>query len=146
MRLESEFGEEPLVLTSLVLFLQNLLDNLLGFLFLGWLDQGLWGDSGLERLNVQGVSGWHQVVVVDQLDESLDLGSLGNLLFAVSFGDLQWGGLDTNNDGVCESVGLGAVIVRLDNHDLLTSETTTGNDSCMLVVEFGRRNGFAMLS
>lgn len=129
MRLEVKFGEEPLVLTGLVLFFQSLLDNLLGFLFLRWLNQRVWGDSSLERLNVQGVSGWHQVVVVNQLDEWLDGDSLGNLLSAVSSGDLQWSLLNTNDNGVWESVGLGTVIVRLDDDDLLTSETTTGNDS-----------------
>lgn len=129
MRLEVEFGEEPLVLTGLVLFFQSLLDNLLGFLLLGWLNQGVWSDGSLEGLNIQGVSGWHQVVVVDQLDERLDSDSLGDLLGAVGLDDLQWASLDTNNNGMWESVGLGAFVVRLDNHDLLTSETTTGNDS-----------------
>lgn len=102
MRLEVEFGEEPLVLTGLVLLFQGLSDNLLGLLLLGWLLQGLWGDSVLERLDVQGVSCWHQVVVVDQFDERLDLGSLGELLGAVGLGDLQWASLNTNNDGVGE--------------------------------------------
>lgn len=129
MRLEVKFGKEPLVLTGLVLFFQDLLDNLLGLLLLGWLNQRLWGDSSLEWLSVQGVSGWHQVVVVDQLDERLDSDSLGNLLGAVGLGDLQWTVLNTNNNGMWEGVGLGTVIVRLDDHDLLTSETTTGNDS-----------------
>ncbi|SGZ51696.1 CIC11C00000003486 [Sungouiella intermedia] len=130
MRLEVEFGEEPLVLTGLMLFFQSLLDNLLGFFSLGWLVQGVWGDNVLERLNVQRVSGWHQVVVVDQLDEWLDLSSLGNLLLVVSSGDLQWASLDTDNDSVWEGVGLGTVIVWSDNDNLLTSESTTGNDSC----------------
>lgn len=129
MRLEVEFGEEPLVLTGLVLFFQSLLDNLLGFLLLGWLNQGIWSNSILERLNVQGVSGWHQVVVVNQLDERLDSDSLGDLLGAVGLDDLQWASLDTNNNGVWEGVSLGAIVVWLDNNDLLTSETTTGNDS-----------------
>lgn len=129
MRLEVEFGEEPLVLAGLVLFFQSLLDNLLSFFSLGWLRQGVWGDGVLERLDVQRVSGWHQVVVVDQLDEWLDLGSLGNLLGVVSSSDLQWTSLDTNDNSVWERVRLGTVIVWSDNDNLLTSETTTGNDS-----------------
>lgn len=129
MRLEVEFGEEPLVLTGLMLFLQGLLDNLLGLLSLRWLVQRVWGDSVLERLNVQRVSGWHQVVVVHQLDEWLDLGSLGNLLLVVGSGDLQWASLNADNDSVWERVGLGAVVVWSDNDNLLTSESTTGNDS-----------------
>lgn len=129
MRLEVEGGEEPLVLTGLVLFLQGLSDDLLGLLLLRWLLQSLRGDSVLERLNVKRVSGWHQVVVVDQLDEGLDSGSSGNVLLGVGCGDSQWSSLDTDNDGVRECVGLGAVVVWLDDHNLLTSETTTGNDS-----------------
>lgn len=132
MRLEVKFGEEPLVLTGLVLLFQSLLNNLLGFKFLRWLNQRVWGDSSLERLNVQGVSGWHQVVVVNQLDEWLDSNSLLDLLGAVSSGNLQWALLNTNDNGVWESVSLGTVIVRLDDNDLLTSETTTGNDSCIV--------------
>lgn len=129
MRLEVEFSEEPLVLAGVKLLLQSLLDNLLGFLSLGWLVQGVWGDGVLERLNIQRVSGWHHVVVVDQLDKWLDLGSLGDLLLVVSSGDLQWTSLNADNDSVWERVRLGAVIVWSDNDNLLTSESTTGNDS-----------------
>lgn len=143
MRLEVEFGEEPFVLTGLMLFFQSLLDNLLGFFSLGWLAQGVWGDGVLERLNVQRVSGWHQVVVVDQLDKWLDLGSLGDLLLVVGFGDLQWALLNADNDSVRERVRLGTVIVWSDNDNLLTSESTTGNDSCNVSImvdgEVGRR-------
>lgn len=142
MRLEVELGEEPLVLTGLVLFLQSLLHNLLGLLSLGRLVQGVGGDGVLERLNVQRVSGGHQVVVVHQLDEWLDLGSLSNLLGVVSLGHLQWASLDADNDGVWESVGLGAVVVGSDDDNLLTSETTTGNDSYTLVLCLGTCGSF----
>ena len=133
MKLEVEFGEKPLVLAGPVFFFQSLLDKRLGFLFLRGLNQGLVGDGALEGLNVQGVSGWHQVVVVDQLDEWLDGNSLGNLLRAVGLADPLWALLDADNDSVWEGVRLGAVVIWLDNHDLLTSETTTRNDSCVLV-------------
>lgn len=133
MRLEVELGEKPLVLASLMLFLQCLLDNLLGLFSLGWLAQGVGGDRVLEGLHVQRVSGGHQVVVVHQLDKWLDSGSLGNLLGVVGLGDLQWASLNADNEGVRESVRLGAVVVWSDHNDLLTSETTTGNDSWMLV-------------
>ena len=53
-RLESQLGEKPLVLTSLVSLLKGLSDGLLGL---------------LKGLNVQSVSGWNQVVVVDDLAE-----------------------------------------------------------------------------
>lgn len=112
-----------------MLFFQSLSDNLLSFFSLGWLVQGVWGDSVLERLDVQRVSCWHQVVVVNQLDEWLDSGSLSNPLGVVSLGDLQWASFNANDNGVWERVRLGSVIMRSDNDNLLTSETTTGDDS-----------------
>ena len=53
-RLESQLGENPLVLTGFVSPLKGLSDDLLGL---------------LEGLNVQSVFGWKQVAVVDDLDE-----------------------------------------------------------------------------
>lgn len=69
------------------------------------------------------------MVVVDDLDERLDLGSLGNLLSVVCLGDSLWTSLDTNNKGVWERVALGAVVLWSDNDNLLTSETATGDNS-----------------
>ena len=51
---ESQLGEKPLVLTGLVSLLKGLSDDLLGL---------------FEGLNVQSVSGWKQMVVVDDLAE-----------------------------------------------------------------------------
>lgn len=127
--LEVQLGEEPLVLTSLVSFFKGLLDNLLGFFTLRWFFESFGGDHRLEGLNVQSVSGWQQVVVVDNLDERLDLGSLGDLFSTLSLGDLQWVSLNTSDQGVAEWVRLGTLIVWLDDHNLLTSVTTADNDS-----------------
>lgn len=69
------------------------------------------------------------MVVVNNLNERLDLSSLGNLLGAVSFGDLQRVSLNTSNEGVTEGVRLGTIIVGLDDDNLLTSETSADNDS-----------------
>lgn len=88
LKLEVQLREKPLVLTGLVSLLKSLLDDLLGLLTLSWLLESLGGDNGLERLDIQSVSGWEQVVVVDGLDEWLDLGSLGNLLGTKLLGDL----------------------------------------------------------
>lgn len=125
--LEVEFGEEPLVLTGLVFLFQSLLDNLLGFFFLGGLFQGLGADSTLEGVNIQGVSCWHQVVVVDQLDKRLDSVS-GRLGFLLLVGQ-GWSPLDTNDNGVREGVAFGALVDWLDDNNLLTGVTTTGNNS-----------------
>jgi hypothetical protein len=51
------------------------------------------------------------VVVVDDLDERLDLGALGNLLLTHGTGDLQWVALDTSNNGVTVGSVLGTFVV-----------------------------------
>ena len=86
--LEVQLSEEPLVLTSLMSFFKGLLDNLLGFFSLRWFFESFSGYYALESFNIQGVSGWQQVVVVDDLDERLDLSSLSNLLGTLSLGNL----------------------------------------------------------
>lgn len=110
-------------------FFKGFLDNLLGFFTLRWFFESFSRDNRLEGFNVQGVSGWQQVVVVDNLDEWLNLGSLGNLLGTLSLGNLQWVSFNTGNQSVTEWVRLGTVIMWLDDNDLLTSVTTADNDS-----------------
>ena len=80
--------------------LEGLSDDLLGLLTLRWLLESLSRDNGLERLNVQSVSGWKQVVVVEDLDEWPNFGPLGNLLLVVLSSNLQWVSLDTGNQGM----------------------------------------------
>ena len=126
--LEVELGEEPLVLASLVLLLKSLLDGLFGLLTLRGLLEGLGADRSLDGIKLKGVTGGHHVVVVDNLDEGLDLGALGNLLSAVSLGDLQGVSLDTSNQGVAKGVGLGAIVVGLDDDNLLTGKSTASDD------------------
>lgn len=79
----------PPVGTSSVSFLQVLLDGLLGFLSLSGLLEGLGGDGSLQAFEFQSVSGREQVGVVDDLDERLDLGSLGDSLGTHRLVDLQ---------------------------------------------------------
>lgn len=66
-----------------------LLDDLLGVLTLGRLSKGLSSHGALEGLEVESVSGREKVSVVDNLDERLDLGSLGNSLSTHGLGDLE---------------------------------------------------------
>jgi len=54
--------------------------------------------------------GGHHVVVVDNLDERLDLGTLGNTLLAHVLGDLEGVTLDTSDDGVTVTALLGTLI------------------------------------
>jgi hypothetical protein len=66
-----------------------LLDGLLGFLSLSGLLEGLGGNGSLQAFEFQSVSGRKQVGVVDDLDERLDLGSLGDSLGTHRLVDLQ---------------------------------------------------------
>ena len=111
-------SEEPPVLAAGVSVLKRLLDGLLGVLTLGDLLEGLGGNGALEALELESVTGGHQVVVVDNLDERLDAAALLDGLLPHAAGDLQWVALNTSDDGVGEGLGLGTGVVRLDNDDL----------------------------
>jgi len=78
--LESERSEEPLVLSRDVSLLECRLDGLLGFFALRRLLESIGRDDTLERFEFESISCGHQVVVVDDLDERLDLVSLGHSL------------------------------------------------------------------
>jgi len=54
--------------------------------------------------------GGHQVVVVDNLDERLDLGALGDTLLAHVLGDLEGVTLDTGDNGMSITAFLGTII------------------------------------
>lgn len=109
--------------------LESQLDGLLGVLSERGLLEGLGADNVLEGSELEGVSSGHQVVVVDNLDEGLDLGSLGNLLGVHVGADLQRVSLNTGHEGVGEGVRLGSLIVGLDDHHLLTSVSASNNES-----------------
>lgn len=115
----TERGEEPSVLAAGVSLLENLLDSLLGVLALGNLLEGVVGDGALEALKLQGVAGGHQVVVVDDLDEGLDLVSLLLAGLGHAAGDLGGVALNAGNQGVAERVRLVAVVNGLDDDNLL---------------------------
>lgn len=115
-----------------MLLLECLLDGLLGLLTLGRLLEGLGADNGFQGLELEGVTGGHKMVEVDNLDERLNLGSLSNGLSAVSLGDLEGVSLNTGNQGVAEGVRLGAIIVGLDDDNLLTGVTSADNDGYMM--------------
>lgn len=111
-------GEEPSVLAASVTLLENLLDRLLGVLALADLLEGVAGDGTLETLELERVTGGHQVVVVDDLDEGLDLGALLLAGLGHAAGDLGGVALDAGDDGVAEGVRLVAVVDGLDDDDL----------------------------
>lgn len=72
-RLKSERGEEPSVLSAKVSLLQSLLHILLGIFPLGNLLECVVRDDALQSFQFEGVSGGHDVVVVNHLDKWLDL-------------------------------------------------------------------------
>jgi len=117
-RSKSQWGEEPPVLSADVSLLERLLDGLLGVLSLRNLLECVVGDDTLEALELKSVTGWHDVVVVDDLDERLDLGALVLALLGHAAGHLLWVALDTGDEGVREWVGLGALVLWHDDHDL----------------------------
>ncbi len=114
----TEWGEEPAVLAGGVTLLKGLLDGLLGVLTLGNFLESLGGDGSLKTLELESVASWHQVVVVDDLDEWLDLGALGLAGLGHAAGDLGWVALDTRNDGVWVWVRLVALILWLHDDNL----------------------------
>lgn len=115
----TEWGEEPSVLAGGVTLLEGLLDGLLGVLTLGNLLESIGRDNALKSLQLESVTGWHQVVVVDDLDEWLDLGALGLAGLAHAAGNLGWVTLDTGDQGVRVWVGLVASILWLNNDNLI---------------------------
>lgn len=111
-------SEEPPVLAARVALLQGLLDGLLGILTLGHLLEGVGGQGTLETLELKSVTGGHQVVVVDDLDEGLDLGALLLAGLGHAAGDLGGVALDASDQGVAVRVRLVAGVDGLDDHDL----------------------------
>lgn len=114
----TERGEEPSVLAAGVSLLKHLLDSLLGVLALGNLLEGVVGDGTLEALELESVTSGHQVVVVDDLDEGLDLVSLILAGLGHAAGDLGGVSLNAGNQGVAERVRLVAVVNGLDDDNL----------------------------
>lgn len=115
-------SKEPPVLAAGVSVLESLLDGLVSLLTLGDFLEGLGGDDTLETIELQSVTGRHQVVVVDNLNERLDASAALNELGAHATGDLPGVALDTGDKGVGEGVRLGAIVIRLDNDGLFASK------------------------
>lgn len=115
-------SEEPPVLSARVAVLQDLLDRLLSLLALADLLEGVGGDDALQTLELESVAGGHQVVVVDNLDERLDLAPLVLPCLAHPPCDLAGVTLDAGDDRVAVRVALVAGVDRLDDDDLLQTK------------------------
>lgn len=124
----TERSEEPSVLAARVTLLQCLLHSLLGLLTLSDLGESLVGHNTLQTLQFERVTGGHQVVVVDDLDEWLHLAALCLAGLGHAAGDLLRVSLDAGDEGVREGVGLATVVLRLDDDNLLSCVASTGDD------------------
>ena len=80
----------------------------------------------------------HDVLVVDELEERLDLGALQDLLLRHRLGDRQRRLLETGDERVTELALLGAVVVRLDDDRLLACEATGDNDNHLAWLDAAR--------
>lgn len=80
--------------------------------------EGLAGQGALEALELECVTGGHQVVVVDGLDEGLDLGALLLAGLGHPAGDLGGVSLNASDQGVTVGVGLVAGVDRLNDDNL----------------------------
>ena len=93
--LEAQLLEEPLVLAGLVLFFKSLADRLLDFLLGSGILNGFDGD--VREFNIEGITSGHNVVVVNDLDERLNLRTTSDTLSTHGLGDLKGSLFDTDN-------------------------------------------------
>ena len=90
-------SKEPSVLARRITLLQCLLDSLLRFLPLRNLLECICGDNSLQSFQIEVVSRGHQMVVVHDLDEWLDLATLGLSCLGHAAGDLRGVTLDAGD-------------------------------------------------
>lgn len=93
--LETQLLEEPLVLTSLVLFFKSLADGFLDFLLGSGILDSFNSDGG--EFNIKSVTSGHDVVVVNDLDEGLNLGTTSDTLSTHGLGNLEGSLFDTDD-------------------------------------------------
>lgn len=86
--LEAQFCEEPSVLSTLELLLQDSLGLFVGFSALGAIFKTFMGDHILQ-IGFKGVTSWHHVLVVHNLCECLEAGAASLFQLRGFFDDLQ---------------------------------------------------------
>ena len=110
--LEVQLLEEPFVLSSRVLFFQHLPYLLLGLLLFDGIASDFDRDA-LLKVNVKGVASWHDVVVVDELNEGLYAGTAGDFAGSHRLGDLERGTVDADDQGAAEALA-GALVALVE--------------------------------
>ena len=80
------------------------------------------------ELSSDGESSGEDVVIIDDFDESVDLGPSIDLLVAHSLSDLLGVSFDTGNEGVGEALALLSLIEVFHNDSLLSSSSSSEED------------------
>jgi len=127
--LESELLEEPAVLPCLVLLLKDLFDALLGVDTLARLAQCLVGYRVLEGFEFECVTGGHEVVVVYDLQERLDLAPLCELLGSHPLCDFTRVAVYTSDDSMGVWAGLGTLVRSLEDHGFAAGVASREDDA-----------------
>lgn len=120
--------KKPAILPTQISLLQRLLHRLFCLLPLAHFGERLVCDDSFETFQFERVTCWHDVVVVDNLDERLHLAALVLSGFAHATGDLQRVALDTSHERMRERVLFATVVLRLNDDDLLAGISSAGDD------------------
>lgn len=123
--LESELAEKPLVFASLVAFLELALDLQSGLLSLCLVLDNVASCDIFVELNVDKVSGWHEMSVIVALDEGLNSATLFSLFFVVFSIDGLWISFNAGNNRMTVALVRISIIVILQD-DCLSSSISAG--------------------
>ena len=106
-----------------VSLVEDLLEVLLDFDLLLWLDQVAFIDS-LLQIDIDNITCGEYMAHIDVLDEWLHgLGSLLNLLFAHGLGDFSWLTSQASDEAVCKALVAISIVKGLDDDSLLAGMT-----------------------
>lgn len=137
IHLEPQRGEEPAVLSCIVALLKFILHNGTGFCAgLRSLRVGAWGrkssdiDSGFDLIaKVEGVSGGHEMVIVDNLDKDSQLGAHRDFLLRHRLLHSAWVFFDASYDAMAVGMLVGPIVLALEDHGLLPSILALQDDN-----------------
>jgi hypothetical protein len=131
--LETKFVIEELQTSAVLATVQvTLLELLLqidtGSGTLGGVVHGILIDNRAD-IDINGVTSWHQMGEVDNLEERLDARATQDLLLGHRLGDLLWSLVDTSDKSMSELTALLTILESLDDHSLLTGITASENNN-----------------
>ncbi|WZZ65574.1 hypothetical protein YC2023_076944 [Brassica napus] len=129
MSSEPELGKEPPVLASLKTFLKLRLSLLESSDLLK--EQG----SDFLEIHVEGVTGRHQMLVVNDLDETLNPRFLRRLLGRVLADDLARVLLESGHEAVSVRTLTVSVVEGTDDHGFLSGVSALKKDHCLVLLQ-----------